>query len=54
MAKGVYILSLQAKDIYLANNLLSDKDKKAKGDKIIGYSTRNKNNKGFNLNPTFE
>ena len=42
--KGVYIPSLQAKDIFNANNLVADKNKK----RITGYSTRNNNGRGFN------
>lgn len=38
-SKSVYILSAEAKDIYLSNNLISDKD----ADEIIGYNIKNKN-----------
>ena len=48
--KGVFILSLQAKDIFIANNLVADREKIEQGKRISGYSTKNLKGREFNSN----
>ena len=49
--KGIFILSLQAKDIFIANNLVADKEKIEQGKKVTGYSTKNRSGGGYSVKP---
>lgn len=45
LSKGIYIISAQAKDLFIANHLISDEGK----NKIKGYSTKKIKGNGYNF-----